>query len=127
MTNVGSGLIIDDKKILLIKRGNYTKTFPGFWAFPGGRGEEGESLEQIVTREVKEEVGLDFIPEKLFHASLYKDRMLNRFTGSWSGEIKIQTEEIADYKWYSYNEAVKLELAFDCKEVIEKLHEEGLL
>ncbi len=44
-------------KILLVKRG--TVVFKGFWALPGGRVETGETIEQAVMREVKEETGLD--------------------------------------------------------------------
>jgi 8-oxo-dGTP diphosphatase len=44
-------------KILLIKR--TTPPFIGYWALPGGRAEPGETMEQTVIREVKEETGLD--------------------------------------------------------------------
>ena len=44
-------------KILLIKRG--TKVFQGYWALPGGKVEVGETVEEAVLREVKEETGLE--------------------------------------------------------------------
>lgn len=44
-------------KILLIKRG--TRVFRGYWALPGGRTEPGETAEETLVREVKEETGLD--------------------------------------------------------------------
>jgi 8-oxo-dGTP diphosphatase len=48
-----------DQKILLIKRG--TIPFKGYWALPGGRMDPGETVEQTIVREVKEETGLDVV------------------------------------------------------------------
>ena len=44
-------------KILLIKRG--TVPFEGYWALLGGRVDSGETVEQTIVREGKEENGLD--------------------------------------------------------------------
>jgi len=50
------GVIIQKKMILLIKRGN--DPFRGQWALPGGFVEYGETTEEAVIREVKEETGI---------------------------------------------------------------------
>jgi mutator protein MutT len=45
-----------NNKILLIKRG--TTVFRGYWALPGGKVEAGETVEEAIVREIKEETGL---------------------------------------------------------------------
>ena len=49
-------------RLLLVRRGH--DPHRGSWSLPGGRIETGESPEQAVVREVREETGLDVLPER---------------------------------------------------------------
>ncbi|MGC9102660.1 argininosuccinate lyase [Desulfurella multipotens] len=60
-------IIEKDNKVLLINRKNY----PFGFALPGGFVNYGESVEQAVIREVKEETSLDIVEPKLF--GVYSD------------------------------------------------------
>ena len=62
------GAIITDAggRLLLIKRGH--EPGKGLWSIPGGRVEPGETDEQAVIREVREETGLVVQPGRLIGA-----------------------------------------------------------
>ena len=52
------------QKYLIVRRGE-NQSGAGFWEFPGGKVEVGESAEQALQREIKEELGLSIDPAKL--------------------------------------------------------------
>jgi 8-oxo-dGTP diphosphatase len=56
------GAVIHDPtgRLLLIQRGH--DPHRGLWSLPGGRIEAGESPEEAVVREVREETGLEVVP-----------------------------------------------------------------
>jgi 8-oxo-dGTP diphosphatase len=52
-----SGLVVQDGKVLLIRRGK--EPYKDHWSLPGGGVEAGESLREAVKREIREETGLE--------------------------------------------------------------------
>jgi len=63
------GAVIQNNKILLIKRKN--EPFKGKWALPGGFIEYGERVEDAVLREISEETGLKTKIKKII--GIYSD------------------------------------------------------
>ena len=58
MRNIVNALFVRDGAVLLVRRSPHRSTYPGFWSFPGGHVEPGESLAEALVREVPEEVGV---------------------------------------------------------------------
>lgn len=59
------GVLIHKGKVLLIQRGK--EPLKGSWAIPGGAVELGETLEDAVIRELREETGITVRPETLLN------------------------------------------------------------
>ena len=59
---VSAAIIIKDNKIFVTQRG-YGE-FKGMWEFPGGKLEQGETGEQAIIREIKEELDADIIVDE---------------------------------------------------------------
>jgi mutator protein MutT len=49
---------------VLISRRRDDDTFPGLWEFPGGKQEDGETLEQCLARELMEELAITAKPRE---------------------------------------------------------------
>lgn len=65
----------DTIRVVLTERSSKLKNHTGEISFPGGRMEEGESLEQTALREANEEIGID--PSKV--------NIIGRLGDAWSG------------------------------------------
>ena len=111
-------------KVLLIKR--RTLPFKGYWALPGGRVDPGETVEQTIVREVKEETGLDVaVVRKIgeYHEQGVQDGEEYDYypacflVKKLGGEIKKQESEIEEIKLFSLNK-VPESLAFEHTQMI---------
>jgi NAD+ diphosphatase len=96
--------------IMLIQRGDEfllarNRAFAdGFFSVLAGFVEPGESLEETVAREVKEEVGLDVADIRYFGSQPwpFPHSLMIGFTANYAGgEIHLQEEEIAEAAWFS--------------------------
>ncbi len=122
------GAIIEDNgKILLMKRNH--DPFKDHWGLPGGHIDQGETAEQAVIREVKEETNLDFTPKSNFvseenHPEINWHALVTFFYGDWKGKVKLSNEH-TEYGWFTYDETKKMKLAFHHKKILDKYMEEN--
>jgi 8-oxo-dGTP diphosphatase len=66
------GIILMDQGVVTVRRGR--QPFQGKLALPGGIVEYGETVEEAVVREVREETGLETLPERLVSIRSRPDR-----------------------------------------------------
>ena len=106
-------IIIDDQKVLLVQQNE------GWWGFPKGHIEDGESEIETAIREVKEETNIDVIPDE--SKRYVQQYMLNTgvlkevvffLAKKVSSDIKAQECEIKNIKWLDFKEAI-LTISFD--------------
>lgn len=108
--------------IFLVKRKH--EPFKGYYALPGGFIELGESAEEAITREVKEELGININIKSLItvQSKIGRDPRGQTITIAYLCEAESKDAMAGDdaeaYKIIPINYAI--ELAFDHNEILEK-------
>ncbi len=105
---VGAIIVHEDKVMVLWRRVNGQEYF----VFPGGRVEEGETLEQTVVRETREETSLEVKVLKFLYKLTDENNEQNFFLCEYiSGEPKKEiSEKDVMPAWYSINTLHELNL-----------------
>lgn len=124
------GVLRHKDKYLLTKRNDRLQNYHGKWQLPGGGLDFGESLEDCVRREMREELALviedvRLIP-KIYHR-VYKDEwhgVLISFLHEFAITPTkiILNEEASEYGWFTVEEAEKLESFPYVLEYIQEAH-----
>ncbi|GAA0933124.1 NUDIX hydrolase [Nonomuraea longicatena] len=101
--------------MLVIRRGGRAR-LPGYWAPLSGTIEAGESQEQALVREIREEVGLDATPLAKVWESISSD---GGFVLHWweaaagPGAPVLAPGEVSEARWVTVEEFLRLEPIFD--------------
>jgi NAD+ diphosphatase len=81
----------------------HVQRIPDLWTCLAGYVELGESLEDCVRREVREEAGIE-VADIRYVASQpwpYPNQLMVGFVAQWkSGELQLQPEELAEARWF---------------------------
>jgi 8-oxo-dGTP diphosphatase len=121
-----SAAIFRDGRVLIVRRGR--PPAHGLYTLPGGGVELGETLEQAVTREVREETGLAIAPLALvgFREAISRDAagrierhfVILPFAARWVGGEIALNEELAEADWRRPDEFAGLNTTEGLAEIV---------
>jgi len=106
-------LFDDSGRVLVQQRSESKITWPGVWSNSCcGHPQPGEGYEKAAIREVKEELGLDVSDFKKVSDYRYRferdgvveNEICPVFMGKAVGEVKVDKQEVKDYKWMKWEE-----------------------
>ncbi len=110
---VCAGVIDYQGKILIAQR-RRDKSLGGLWEFPGGKIEPGETREQTLTREIREEFDIDIRVGKFLTEITheYPDFILTMYvySASWNGQGNIRICDHEEYRFVKLQEIDRFEM-----------------
>jgi 8-oxo-dGTP diphosphatase len=103
----------EDNEVLVVQRGEKTD-HPFKWEFPGGKVDSGESDEDCIIREIKEELFIDVVivsrMEEVFHNYGKKQILLVPFICDTLDDLPMLAEHIA-FRWIEPEELMKVDFS----------------
>ncbi|MBX7190862.1 MAG: (deoxy)nucleoside triphosphate pyrophosphohydrolase [Sandaracinaceae bacterium] len=121
---VAAAVVRDGERFLLTKRPSKGH-LAGYWEFPGGKLEAGESPEVALVRECMEECGIDVVPRDIldvtFHRYPTKDVLLLFYACELGARRDVQHKEVADHVWVRATELRRYELPPPDAKLLAKL------
>jgi 8-oxo-dGTP diphosphatase len=124
MIKVAVGIITLGSQVLVCQRKRGSR-YPLKWEFPGGKFENGESAEQCLRRELREELSIDAsVGVEFFHQEwLYPDsgsfEVYYHFVPSYAGTIRNNVFE--QIRWVHSAELIGIDMLDGNKDVVVKL------
>jgi 8-oxo-dGTP diphosphatase len=120
---VTAAIIKEHDKYLICQRGAEDECSL-LWEFPGGKLEEGETLEECIIREIKEELDLDINLHGIFTTSIYHFGQKEIYFTVYNaviaaGQMKLHVHN--DARWVALNELSKYDFMPADIEFVEKL------
>jgi 8-oxo-dGTP diphosphatase len=121
--NVSIVIIINNGKILVLKRAEGNRSYPGKWNFPGGGVELNEDIYAAAVREVSEESGLQIQQGNLIYLQRAETPtlILHIFiTNKYNGSVEIN-DESTDYSWVYPDDILDIDFIPISKNMIDDI------
>lgn len=124
---VVGGILIKNKKALVVQRASDEEYFPNYWEMPSGKKELLENVESALKREFKEETGIDIEVLKPISVFNYewedensvRDATQIVFLVNSSQDIKVTlSSEHQNYAWIKMDEINKYQMSKETKKII---------
>ena len=132
IATVGALILDEVGRLLMIQ----THKWSDLWGIPGGKIEWGETSEEALRRELREETGLEvsdidfvMVQDCVRSSEFYRDEhflLLNYLCRSRGGEPKLN-EEAQAYRWTTVGEAFRLPLNQPTRRLLEQSIADGRL
>ena len=102
MVEVAVGVLMQPDGSFLLTSRPVGKPYAGYWEFPGGKLEAGESIEEALSRELNEELGLTMGEAKAWKVEVvdYPHALVRLHffkVTQWSGELQMKEQQ--SYAW----------------------------
>ena len=120
-----SALILENKKghfLLMLRENKKIIPYPGYWCFVGGLAKLGETKEETMLREVKEEINFDVKGYKFFRDFMFGFQRVSLFhvKSNYNLNDFELLEEGEDLKFFSFEEIQNLKIIPSHKTMINK-------
>jgi 8-oxo-dGTP diphosphatase len=108
VVDVAVGVLMQGQAFLLTSRPK-GKVYAGYWEFPGGKLEAGESVEQALRRELQEELGITIGQVQVWKTQMvdYPHALVRlHFCKVWDWQGELQMREAQSHAWQTLPVAV---------------------
>ncbi len=124
MKRKGASIVFvnDREEVLLFLRDNDPKIpYPNTWDVPGGHVEDGETPEECIIREMKEEMDLDLQDFEFFSEQEFSDRIEYTYWARAQFAIdEIDLREGQRLQWFTWSQVRRTELAYGFNQILKE-------
>lgn len=102
VTEVAVGILLREDGAFLLTSRPEGKPYAGYWEFPGGKLEAGETVEQALLRELQEELGITIAAPSLWKTQVvdYPHALVRLHfckVSAWTGALEMREQQ--SYAW----------------------------